>query len=87
MSAVALLTPEQLEDLVRKAVEPLRLELVQLREARASEARLMPLDDAARLLGVSRRTLQRRVAAGLLPSTHVGRALRVDVSSLLPQGE
>jgi excisionase family DNA binding protein len=47
--------------------------------------RLMTYDEAARWLGVSRRTLCRRVADGSLPATRVGRLVRlrlVDVEHL-----
>jgi len=37
---------------------------------------------AARLLGVSERTVRRRVVAGDLPAVRIGRALRIDLSGV-----
>lgn len=48
---------------------------------------LVTMPEAARLLGLSLRTVRRQVKAGKLPSCHVGRSVRVDLASLKPLTE
>ena len=75
MNAVTILTPEQLEDLVERAVSKAL--------ARApTERKPVTVPEAARELGVSTRTLRRRIKAGEMPVVRVGRAVRVDLAEL-----
>jgi excisionase family DNA binding protein len=55
-------------------------------ESRDTDAteRLVTAVDAARLLGVSERTVRRRIAAGTLPSVKVGTSRLVPVTALTP---
>ncbi len=41
---------------------------------------LLPIPDAAKLLGVSISTIRRQVRAGELPSRHIGRSVRIDIA-------
>jgi excisionase family DNA binding protein len=51
--------------------------------ARDLQRQLVSLDEAAESLGLSRRTLRRRISDGTLPAFRVGpRAVRVDVADL-----
>lgn len=43
---------------------------------------LVNLDEAARYLGVSRRHVERLVAAGILPRVRLGRAVRIAIQDL-----
>lgn len=61
---LAVLTPEQLREVVREAVEPLRLELERLRGGDGTV--LVTLPAAARRLGVKLRTVQQRAKDGRL---------------------
>jgi excisionase family DNA binding protein len=72
---VAVLTEDQLERLVGRAIEPLRREFEELRRHHQEGA--ITLEEAARELHVSRRTVQRWVKDGLLQSVAVGRIRRV----------
>lgn len=75
---VVVLTPEQLEDLVERAISKAL--------ARApAESKPVPVPEAARLLGVSTRTLRRRIKAHEVPVVRVGRAVRVDLAELRRQ--
>lgn len=72
---VVLLTPDQLEDIVERAISKAL--------ARApAETKPVPVTEAARILGVSARTLRRRIKAGEMPVVRVGRAVRVDLAEL-----
>jgi excisionase family DNA binding protein len=83
MTAVAVLDPEELEARVAAAVgralEPVRAELARLREERAAEP--LTMREAAKRLGVSLRTVERRVAAGEFRVVRTGRAVRVFIPS------
>lgn len=46
--------------------------------------RLLTLDDAANLLGVSRSTVERLIRAGRLPVVRIGRLVRIDEADLRP---
>lgn len=71
----AVLTPEQLEDIVERAVSKAL--------ARAPvERKPISVPEAARELGVSTRTMRRRIAAGEIPVVRVGRAIRVDLAEM-----
>jgi excisionase family DNA binding protein len=68
-------------DLLRQLaakVDGLAAEVVRLRERLPPQ--LVTIDKAAELLGVSRSTIKRKVAAGEIRARHVGRSVRVDVS-------
>ena len=86
MTPVAVLSPEQLEELVRRAVEPLRAEVASLRAALPPPA-LVTLEEAARLAGVSPATMRRRVKAGEVPAIRVGRSVRIDPAVVRPLAE
>jgi excisionase family DNA binding protein len=82
------LNPDQLEAIARHVAELLRAD-ARRAEDRAPE-RLVTVATAARALGVSERTIRREVAAGRLPAQRIGRAVRVDLTSLggvLPVGD
>lgn len=66
---------------VREAVAPLTEELQRLRASQEEEG--VTLDDAARRLKVSRRTVQRWIKSGDLPGVKVGNAIRVKLSDVL----
>jgi excisionase family DNA binding protein len=75
MTPIAILTPEQLEALIERAIA--------LALARAPvERRPVTVPEAARDLGISTRTLRRRIKAGEIPIVRVGRAVRVDLAEL-----
>jgi len=80
--SLAVLTEEQLSAIVRREVEPLRLELERLRQDRGAE--LVTEREAARRLGVSVRTVQRQVKTGQLASVKVGASRRVRLDGVLP---
>jgi excisionase family DNA binding protein len=75
MTPVAVLTGEQIADIVRREVEPLRLELEKIRGVGGGE--LLPMPEAARRLGVSPRTVQRWVKSGSLEVVRIGGSRRV----------
>jgi excisionase family DNA binding protein len=79
VSAVAVVSPEELEARVAaavgRAVAPLVAELARLRAERDETP--VTMREAARRLGVSLRTVERRVAAGEIESVQTGRARRV----------
>lgn len=68
--ALAVLTAEQLREVVREAVEPLRLELERIRSGDACV--LVPYAETARRLGISLRSVQRRVKDGRIEVVEVG---------------
>jgi excisionase family DNA binding protein len=78
VTPVAVLSAEQLEDLVERAVAKAL--------ARApTERKPVTVPEAARELGVSVRTLRRRIKAGDMPVVRVGKAVRVDLAELRRQ--
>lgn len=70
MTPVAVLTEEQLEQLVARAMEPIRAELAQLRGQQGGE--LLTLPDAAVRLKRSLRTVERWAKAGQLQVVPIG---------------
>jgi excisionase family DNA binding protein len=69
-------------DLLRQLaakVDGLAAEVVRLRERMPPQ--LVTIPEAAELLGVSVSTIKRKVKAREIPAKHVGRSVRVDVSS------
>ncbi len=80
MTAFAVLSPEQLEQVIERAVAKAL--------ARApTERKPLPVSQAATALGVSVRTLRRRIKAGEIPVVRVGRAVRVDLAELRRERE
>lgn len=67
--AMVLLTDEQLEAVIRRALEPLRLELEKLR---GQQPTLVGFPEAARRLGVSLRAVQKWAKDGRLEVEQVG---------------
>ena len=65
---------------VAEAVEPLRRELAALRRDRPESAPVT-VAEAARRLGISTKTVRRRLAEGALQAVTVGRTRRVVVPS------
>jgi excisionase family DNA binding protein len=63
-------------------VRGLKAEVAALRAA--SPPRYGTVADAARILLCSEQTVRRRIDAGEIPSTRVGRAVRVDLTALRP---
>jgi excisionase family DNA binding protein len=74
------LTPEQLEEAIARAVEPLRVEIERLRSERSRDP--VPIPEAARRLGVSVRSVNRWIRSGDLKVVQIGGLRRV----LLPDG-
>lgn len=70
---------------LRERAEAHERELAELREEAGARREVLDLDGAARLLGVSRRTIERRLAEGTLPHFKVGadRCVRIERSALL----
>jgi excisionase family DNA binding protein len=80
---------ETIGAVIEAKLAPLRAEislLVAKVEAvrRALPPALVTMPEAARLLGLSLRTVRRQVKAGKLPSCRLGRGVRVDLASLKP---
>lgn len=84
MAAMAVLTEEQLEQLLARAVAPLRAELERMRGHQAGD--LVTLPEAARRLGVSPRTVQRWAKQGQLEVIRVGASRRVRLPEGSPAG-
>jgi excisionase family DNA binding protein len=76
--APAPLGPEELEHVAQRVAEL----LASGEAAMKMPSGLITVRVAARLLGVSERTVRRRVAAGDLPAVRIGRALRIDLSGV-----
>ncbi|HEX9048981.1 MAG TPA: helix-turn-helix domain-containing protein [Anaeromyxobacter sp.] len=51
---------------------------------RSTPSALVPIDEAARILGVSVSTVRRQVRSGAIPSRRIGRSVRVDLAALRP---
>ena len=79
--AVALVTSEELQALLERALEPLRAELARLRAQVEAEGVSVP--EAAKRLGICERTVKRRIRDGTLPSTRIGGARRVLLAPVL----
>jgi excisionase family DNA binding protein len=72
---------------IPSAVRAMQVEIAALRSEVAALRKalppvLVPVPEAARLLGVSESTLWRRIKDGTLPVQRIGSAVRVDLSSL-----
>jgi len=72
---VVVMSAEELERTVSRALAPLRLELERLRADRSSDPVSIP--EAARRLGVTARTVQRWIKAGELKALQIGGTRRV----------
>jgi excisionase family DNA binding protein len=77
---VVVLTLSQLEEAVARVV---RRELQEARPAEGGADCLVTERVACERLGLSRRTIQRMVARGEIPSIKVGKARRLNVAGLL----
>jgi excisionase family DNA binding protein len=64
---------------LKRQVDALTAEVSRLRERMPPQ--LVTVAEASKLLGVSVSTIKRKLRAGEIPSRHVGRSVRVDVSS------
>ena len=73
----------EIRAIVQEAVTPLRAEIARLRSRLDEETLSLP--EAARKLGTSTRTLQRRIKAGDIPAVKGGRGFRVQLSAILPE--
>lgn len=77
------------EEIIAASLAPLRAEMARLAdEVRELRRALPPLlvtqPEAAKRLGVSLSTIQRRVKAGELPCVKIGKSVRVDFAALRP---
>jgi excisionase family DNA binding protein len=72
MGTVAVISPDELAAVVEQAVRGA------LRDLGTSEP-LATVSDAARRLGLSPRTIRRRIKGGEIPCVRVGRSVRVDL--------
>jgi excisionase family DNA binding protein len=63
-------------------VQSLRVELAQVKAA--LPPKFGTVADAARVLGVSEQTIRRKAELGEIPSTRIGRSVRIDLSALRP---
>jgi excisionase family DNA binding protein len=80
VASVVILSPEELEATIAKALEPVLREVAHLKRDRADE--LLSIAEAARLLRVSPRSVQRWLRAGLLPGIPAGRTHRIRRAAL-----
>jgi excisionase family DNA binding protein len=78
MAAIELPTLDDIRAVVRDEVSRA------LCQAMTANAPLLSVRDAARRVGVSTRTIHRRIAAGDLDVQRVGRAIRIDPAALVP---
>jgi excisionase family DNA binding protein len=75
VASVVVMSPEELEATIVRALEPMLREVAHLKRERAED--LLSISEAARLLRVSPRSVQRWVKAGLLPGIPAGRTHRI----------
>ncbi len=61
-----------------------RIEEDLARLIRSAPSALVPIDEAARLMGVSVSTVRRQIKDGSIPSRRIGRSVRVDLAALRP---
>lgn len=66
---------------VREELQPLVAALSDLR-AQTVDRALLPLPEAANQLGISIRTLRRRIRDGSVPAVRLGSAVRIDMRAL-----
>lgn len=74
---------ELVKQAVSEAVAPLKDEIARLRCAQEEEG--ISIEEAAQRLHVSRRTIERRVKSGDLPSVKMGGSVRIPLSAVLPR--
>lgn len=82
MSSVESAIAEALRPVIRQELDAIRQELAQMRAQRADE--LLSVADAAKRLNVSRRTIQRMIRSGEIPSVRVGGTRRVRLAGVIP---
>lgn len=70
MTTALLLTADDLERTIARALDPLRVQLEQLRKERSGDP--VPIPEAARRLGVTVRTVERWLKAGELRAVPIG---------------
>lgn len=70
----AVLTADELEDIVERAITRALFRA-------PTETKPVTVKEAAKFLGVSERTVRRRLTDGGLPAVRVGRAVRVDLAA------
>jgi excisionase family DNA binding protein len=75
-------TLDEVRQAVAEAIEPLRRELAAMR--RDGQAQVVSIAEAARRLGVSRRTIERKIAQRELSSVTIGRSRRVRLADTIP---
>lgn len=73
------------QELLQLHVAPLREEIERLRKMVGEET--VPLAEAAKLLGTTTRTLQRRIKANELPAVKGSKGFRIPRSALVPNHE
>ena len=81
MAAVDLATKDDLAGVLAE-LRALRSELAQLANARRAEP--VSMEEAARHLGVSTRTIRRWAKSGEVPTVRVGRTVRVRLDAVDP---
>lgn len=72
------------EAAVARAVAPLAAEVARLRQ---EAEKPLSIEQAAARLGISERTVRRRVKDGSLPATRVGARVLVQVGAVLPSSD
>lgn len=76
MTSIVVMAPEELAGIVERAVR------AALRDTPPPSAPLVTVAEAARQLGVTTRTVHRRIKDGSLRAVHVGRSVRLDPRSI-----
>jgi excisionase family DNA binding protein len=79
------------EEIIAAHLTPLRAEVARLADEVRQLRRAMPpllvtQREAAKTLGVSLSTIQRKVKSGEVPSVRVGKSVRVDLAAVRPLG-
>lgn len=80
MTPLVIISPEELEATIARALEPVLKEVARLKQQREDE--LLSISEVAGMLRVSPRSVQRWVRAGLLPAIPAGRTHRIRRAAL-----
>jgi excisionase family DNA binding protein len=75
VTPLVIISPDELEATIARALEPVLREVARLKEQRGDE--LLSIAEVASMLRVSPRSVQRWVRAGLLPAVPAGRTHRI----------